>query len=143
MCTKIDLEYPYNVKWKSGYLVTNRENRKTLLLFNSKDDRSSTQYARYLLAVKLKRFLTEQETVDHIDSDKTNDDISNLQLMSRLDNLLKSSKQPDVELTCPVCKIVFHRSLTQLRGRKDRIEKGGVTCSRTCGGTLGHLTKRK
>lgn len=42
MSGKIDLEFPYNEIWKSGYVVTNKENRKTLLLVNDKNDRSST-----------------------------------------------------------------------------------------------------
>ena len=55
--TKIDLEYPYNTKWKYGYLNINSEGRRTLTLYNSPSDRSSTQYARYLLAVSLGSFL--------------------------------------------------------------------------------------
>ena len=82
MSTLIDLEYPYNEIWKKGYLNTNKENRKTLTLYNSHGDRSSTQYARYLLAVSLGRFLTEQEHVDHIDNDKTNDSLENLRVVS-------------------------------------------------------------
>lgn len=88
---KIKLEYPYNTQWKIGYVVINKDNRRTLLLANGKQ-RSSTQYARYLLAVKLGRFLTQTETVDHIDGDKTNDDINNLQILSRKENIRKSQK---------------------------------------------------
>lgn len=89
MKTTIKLEAPYSDDWKKGYLLTNRENRKTVILYNSKEDRSSTQYARYLMAVKLGRYLTKDETVDHIDEDKTNDDINNLQIISLHDNIAK------------------------------------------------------
>lgn len=118
MSTKIELEYPYSEHWKSGYLVTNKENRKTVILVNNVTDRSSTQYARYFLAVKSKRFLTEEETVDHVDNDKTNDDLDNLQILSRKENIIKACKQPDVELTCPICDTIFYKSLTHLRGKK-------------------------
>lgn len=134
MARKIELEYPYNERWRSGYLVTNSENRKTLILFNSRHDRSSTQYARYLLAVKLGRFLTDSETVDHIDGDKTNDAPSNLQILSRADNIRKTCKLPDVRLICPVCGKIFYRSASQLRGRKDRATNNQICCSRECGG---------
>lgn len=87
---KIILEYPYTSVWKSGYLVTNRENRKNVILFNSDKDRSTTSYARYLMSVKLKRFLTSDEQVDHIDNDKTNDDINNLQVLSVKENQQKA-----------------------------------------------------
>lgn len=143
MSTKINLEYPYNKRWKSGYIVINKENRRTLILVNNEKDRTSTQYARYLLAVKLKRFLTEDETVDHIDEDKTNDSIDNLQILSRKENSIKSCKKPDVKLVCPVCEIVFYRSLTQISGKKDRAKSNMIACSRSCGGKLGHITKNK
>lgn len=143
MSTKIKLGFPYNEKWKTGYLVTNKENRKTVILVNKKDDRSSTQYARYLLAVSLGRFLTDKETVDHIDNDKTNDSLDNLQILSKAENIIKACKQPDVELTCPICSTGFYRTLTQLRGKKDKAEANMIACSRSCGGKLSHLTKAK
>lgn len=143
MSTKIELDYPYNKRWKTGYVVTNKENRKTLILVNNKNDRSSTQYARYLLAVKLGRFLTDRETVDHIDGDKTNNDLDNLQILSRAENIIKTCKKPDIILTCPVCNIVFHRTSTQIRGKKARAADNMIACSRSCGGKLSHLMKAK
>lgn len=89
---KINLQFPYNQDWKNGYLVTNPEGRRTLILYNTQDDRSSTQYARYLLAISLKRYLTEDETADHIDGDKSNDDFSNLQILTKAENIKKSAK---------------------------------------------------
>jgi hypothetical protein len=110
---------------------------------NNKNDRSSTQYARYLLGVSLGRFLTEEETVDHIDNNKTNDSLDNLQILSKAENIIKAGKQPDVELICPVCSTIFYKTLTQLRGRKDRIKNNMIACSRSCGGKLSHITKNK
>ena len=92
---KIELKPPYNKVWRYGYLSVNSEGRETLTLYNSCNDRSVTQYARYLLAVKLGRFLTEDETVDHIDGDKTNNSIDNLQVLSMADNIRKSQKKPE------------------------------------------------
>ena len=142
MSTKIELEYPYSERWRSGYVVTNKDNRKTVILVNNKDDRSSTQYARYLLAVKLGRFLTDAETVDHVDDDKTNDSLDNLQILTRDENIRKACKQPDVELKCPVCNKVFYKTRTQLRGKLDRAAKNLIACSRKCGGKLSHITKK-
>lgn len=93
---KINLEPPYSEDWESGYLQVNRENRRHIYLYNSKTDtepakRTTTQYARYLLAVKLGRYLTNKETADHIDGDKTNDSIANLQALSLRDNIRKTS----------------------------------------------------
>lgn len=129
---KINLEYPYNEIWDKGYIVTNPENRKTLILYNSKNDRSSTQYARYLLAVKLGRFLKEDETVDHLDGDKTNNSIDNLQVLSLADNNRKSFKKPDVIMKCPICGKTFTRTRSQLRGRLKKALANEVCCSRAC-----------
>ena len=90
---EIKLEYPYSEIWKKGYIVVNPEGRRTLILFNSSDDRTSTQYARYLLAVKLGRFLNDDEQVDHKDNDKTNDALGNLQILSKQENIAKSNKR--------------------------------------------------
>lgn len=132
MTKEIILEKPYSDKWRKGYIVTNPEGRQNLILFNSRKDRSTTQYARYLLAVKLGRLLSPKETVDHIDGDITNNDLDNLQILSRAENIRKSCKKPDVELICPNCTSVFYRTRTQLRGRTHRIETNSIYCSRKC-----------
>lgn len=139
MSGKIELEYPYNEKWRKGYLVVNPENRKTLILYNSHKDRTSTQYARYLLSVSLKRFLTEDETVDHIDGDVTNNCLSNLQILSKGENIRKTHLKPLIELVCPVCDSVFHRTHSQLRGRKHKVQTNDICCSRSCGGKKASL----
>lgn len=111
---KIELEYPYNQDWKRGYLVTNSENRKTVILFNSSKDRSSTAYARYLLSVKFGRYLEDNEQADHINNDKTDDRIENLQLLSTKDNRLKETKrywedkEKYMELICTTCGDSFN-----------------------------------
>lgn len=132
---KIVLEYPYSEKWKYGYIVINSEKRKTLILFNNHNDRSSTQYARYLLAVKLKRFLTEEETVDHIDGDKTNDSLENLQILSKADNIRKTCRKPDVKLICPICRQTFYRQSSKISGKelRERAKNNLICCSRKCG----------
>lgn len=53
---------------------------------------TSKQTSKLKLESFLQRRLSKDETVDHIDSDYTNDDISNLQLLSRKDNISKAWK---------------------------------------------------
>lgn len=132
--SEIILQYPYSQDWKHGYIVTNPENRKTLILYNSPQERSSTQYARYLLAVKLQRYLTKEETVDHIDNDKSNDSIENLQLLSRVDNIRKQCKKPDVTCTCPICGKKYFIASSKISGKiaRERALTGQRCCSRSC-----------
>ena len=139
--TKIQLEFPYSNDWLYGYVNTNSDGRETLTLYNSDNDRSSTQYARYLLAVYLKRYLTADEHVDHIDGDKNNNNLNNLQILSLHENNVKTHKKPDIQLVCPICRKPFTRTHTQLRGKKHLIDTNTLCCSRSCGSAQGHKTK--
>lgn len=135
--TKIELEYPYSKDWEKGYLVVNKENRRTLILYkgiNGNDQkRNSTQYARYKLAVNLGRYLTKDETVDHIDNDKTNDDIENLQILSRCDNIHKSQKLPPLIGVCFICGKSFNVRRNLTIAKRLKYKNNELCCSRECG----------
>lgn len=90
---KIELEEPFKSKWKNAYLVTNSENRRNVCLYNDPDDRTTISYARYLMSVKLGRFLDDDVHVDHKDDDKTNDNIDNLQLLTPESNNQKEAER--------------------------------------------------
>lgn len=129
---KIELEYPYNTKYKFGYLVTNPENRRNVILFNSTKDRSTVSYARYLMSVKEQRFLDSTEEVDHDNEDKTDDRIENLKIMSKAENMRKNLeargiKETFFDFVCPVCSKEF--KLSKQRSYK----KVNPCCSRKCG----------
>lgn len=136
---KILLEEPFKSVWKFGYLVTNTENRKMICLFNSSSNRTTISYARYLLSVKFERFLEKDEHVDHIDGDKTNDTLSNLQILSPKENHNKSLKTGQVKFSfrCPVCYSDFQ--LTKQRAYK----KINPCCSRKCSYKKLKLNKSK
>ena len=129
---KIELQIPYKNRWKFGYLVTNKENRRTVILFNNKKDRSSVSYARYLMACNLQRYLAVDEHVDHIDNNKTNDILSNLQILTLQENNKKASKgKTYYTFICPVCLKEF-----KLEARQSH--KKQPCCSRKCGGIKSH-----
>lgn len=95
-------------------------------------------YARYLMSVHLGRRLRSDEQVDHIDGDKTNDVIENLQVLSSEQNLRKqfeekSSLRKMVQLKCPNpnCRKIFERPR-----KNTHLAKQGVftACSRICAG---------
>lgn len=79
---KIPVEPPFTGLWKHAYVVKNKENRNMVCLVNSNKDRTTIALARYRMSVKLGRMLRDDEQVDHIDNDKTNDSIDNLQLLT-------------------------------------------------------------
>lgn len=125
---KINLQEPFKSIWKAGYLVVNPEGRRTVILYNNSFDRSSISYARYLMTCHLGRQLESHEHVDHIDNDKTNDVIENLQILTQSENNKKASKgKTMLTLVCPICGNLFTRQRNQLT------HKTNPTCSRRCG----------
>ena len=138
---KIKSEFPFNDY--SSYLVINPENRMNVcLIHNVTKKRTTTSYARYLMSVKEKRFLNQNEQVDHIDGDKTNDSIENLQILSAKENTIKHTVQKNitlklVELKCPNCNTNFIKPLNN-----SFLQKGGKfsCCSKKC---LHNFLKKK
>ena len=131
---KITVEPPFAGIWKHAYLVTNRENRNMVCLVNDSKDRTTIALARYRMAIKLGRMLRDDEQVDHIDNDKTNDDIENLQILSPEENRAKyQATQPHgIHGTgtmykhgcrCPLCKAHKHDEAIRYKSRHpDKIE---------------------
>ena len=89
----INLEEPYSSLYRKGYLRIPKDGRKMVDLFNSSEDRTTISYARYLMCVNLGYILSKDYEVDHIDRDKNNDDISNLQVLSVEEHRRKTQKR--------------------------------------------------
>lgn len=114
-----------------------KEGRWFAILFANEKNRTSMSWARYQMCLHLGRRLDRSETVDHIDGDKTNDDISNLQILSLADNIKKSAKQPEmITLTCPYCGKVFQRRKKNTNLVPYRSHIKTMSCSRHCAGKL-------
>ena len=104
-------------------------------LYNPEDQsRTTVSFARYKMSCKLGRYLLKSEHVDHIDEDKTNDSIENLQIISHADNCKKYAKligRKMAKIQCPNCLQIFARRV----GNTQAVEcyKGKVTCcTREC-----------
>lgn len=132
---QIELEYPYKDLYKHGYLVKNKEPRRNVILFNSKEDRSTISYAKYLTEVYLKSFIDKKYVVDHIDDNQLNDTIENFQLLTTQENNIKGiqnkkSTELLVELSCGVCGNTFIKAKNQthliIRTKKS------TYCSKSC-----------
>ena len=103
--------------------------------------RKTISYARYKMAVFQGRRLSRDETVDHIDENKTNDKLSNLQILSRAANTRKNviatgRSSELVKLKCFVCSKTFYRPPRNVNHKLSKGKK--LTCSRRCGGILSH-----
>jgi len=108
--------------------------RYIIALRNHTSGHSSISFARFLMSVSLGRVLESHEEVDHINGDRTDDRLENLQIVSGEENRAKSLKErkvtrKEVVLCCPGCGRQF-----QKRKNATHLSKGGnfTSCSRPC-----------
>lgn len=115
--------------------ISRKENRVIVSMVSRKTGKHKTiSYARFLMCIKENRILETHEEVDHIDNDKRNDNITNLQILTRDKNLKKyhnTLERDFVELICPFCEKEFtrERRQTHLNGRSERDK---TFCSKDC-----------
>jgi hypothetical protein len=108
--------------------------RRVVILIYDNGVRETKSYARYLMEQHLGRKLEDWEEVDHIDDDKLNDDISNFQILTKVENIRKSRPAEElVEITCIRCGEKAIKKARNVRGNKKKGKKGPY-CSRRCAG---------
>jgi hypothetical protein len=109
--------------------------RKHVIVYDGKN-RRTISYPKFLMECKLQRELTKDETVDHKDNDVLGNEYENLQLMSRADNIRKSTKGiTTVEITCIRCG----RKATKRKADVDANKRKGCAgpyCSKSCAGRV-------
>lgn len=134
----LKLEGPYADLFLYGiFKIHKKSGRRHVLLYNPITKESLfIQYSRYIYTVYTNKFIPEGYEVDHIDNNFTNDNISNLQLLTRKENYEKYRKHYTeniqqnyyTELTCNNCNKKFTR-------QKKRVEKESFEnayCSKDC-----------
>ena len=95
------------------------------------------QYAKLKIECHIRRLLVSKETVNHKDRNKSNDRISNLEVLDKiLHSRLDAIKRVPTKAVCIWCKTKFLLSPAQVSGQ-NRKEKAGPFCSRKCTGQYG------
>jgi hypothetical protein len=125
----VKAEYPF--LGFTLYKVFHKKEKRFYVCLVGKNKRMTMSFARYLMSCKLQRKLKKIEEVDHINENKEDDSINNLQILSKPAHRKKSAKgETMVTLMCPECGREFMRPR-----RNTHIIKGGrpTTCSRKCG----------
>jgi len=136
---KIEVLAPFLGLWKKAYLRKvikgKSAGRKIVDLFNSNKDRTSISYARWLMCIKVGYIISANYEIDHIDRNNSNDDITNLQILTKEKHRLKTSKENSTGrtgdwLTCEVCGKLFFKAKYNQRAKKR------IICGRKCNGKL-------
>lgn len=114
-----------------------REDGRKFLRIRLADGKVTTKmYARWLMEKFLGRELSVHETVDHIDDNKSNDSLENLQVISRANNARKAMDiRPKrwYEFSCPVCGAHAKKEMRYVEGNWKK-GRSGPFCSRVCAG---------
>ncbi len=127
-------EFPFENYWMYAPRLHEKEGRYYVILVDKENSnkRKCISFARYLMSVHLGRLLSKEEHVDHIDDDKKNDVIENLQILSQEDNQKKYSKNLSrtyAKLVCSNCKKDYIKEKRHVNKTKT-----GQYCSRRCAG---------
>ena len=125
--------------YKIGKSYLGSDGRYRIYLTSPDGDRRVMSYPKYLMEVHIGRYLTDEETVDHIDYNPKNNDISNLRIVKRSTHASEDAKRLVLqEFTCPYCGNKFTLTPKQLHNRlmnqkrKGREDMTGPYCSKSC-----------
>ena len=92
-------------------------------------------YPKYLMELHLGKYLNCNETVDHIDGNVENNDLSNFQILNRLEHLKIDNPKMTWSYNCPNCNkefIVNANKQKNIRMKQRKLNYTGPFCSRSC-----------
>ena len=126
---KIEISDFYKEKgYSHGYKWVNKENRVMVSLFFNKKPGTLMTYAKYLFTSHNKIDIQKGYEVDHINGDKTDDRLENLQIITSKYNRQKDHAVAEMVIRiCPICGKEF------LFPKRNLPFKKNPTCSKKCG----------
>jgi hypothetical protein len=113
----------------------NSEGRYFIIIIFDNGKRRTVSYPKYIMEQYLGRELDpDKETIDHIDGDFTNNNLSNLRIINRSDHAKNDVKRVKLgNYICPQCNKQFKAKCKDVdHNRKNG--KAGPFCSRSCAG---------
>lgn len=127
-------DYYKNKGFERLYVVTNPEPRRVALLYKSDGTSKTMSYAKYIYTSAYKEDINGIEYhIDHINGDKMDDRIENLQKITGRYNRAKDHEPRKMTLCkCPVCGTDFLFPTRNLSSHPN------PCCSRKCGGIKSH-----
>lgn len=134
----LTLQEPFSSKWRKGYLKVSNDGRKYVSLWQSNQITSIISYARYLMSVHLGYEVPDGLEVDHVNNDRTDDRIENLQLLTPEQNRFKEhlnyvqNIQVSFGFVCAYCENPFIITEAERNKRLAQTKSDLAFCSHPC-----------
>jgi hypothetical protein len=125
------------------------DGRKHVIIYNAATNKRKTvSYPKYLLQYEQGLEYNKGDTTDHIDENFKNDNLTNLQVLERGENVRKSMQQEHrkakrKDFICPQCNKLFQQFARQVQGNQIKQQKAAPFCSRHCAGQYGTDVQRQ
>lgn len=126
-------------EYEAKKIYQNKDGRFRIYLAKFKQAKTIS-YPKYLMEIHLGRYLDDDETVDHIDEDFTNNNINNLRVLKRKIHCKNDAlRNKPMSFVCPECGIEFVLFGDKLHDASCNRKKGkaGPFCGRSCAGKYG------
>ena len=127
---------PYEDYKIYGPYVRKDGRQHVCLVHRTTMEKKTVSYPKFIMECHIGRILIDDETVDHIDRDFTNNELANLRVIARAEHVSQDSKRlKSIEVECVFCgeKFVIEGKKIKSRSKK----KSGPFCSRRCSGKYG------
>lgn len=114
---------------------TRQDGRQHVILYDG-EKRKTISYPKWKLEQYLEREIAEPETVHHIDGDFTNNNILNLEILTRKQHAKLHGEKREIEyieFICPQCGNHGKQEARNVRHNR-KLGKAGPFCSRSCAG---------
>lgn len=121
-----------------------QDGRQIVIVVENNGTHRTVSYPKWIMELQLGRKLDPNlETIDHIDSNFDNNDLSNLRIMPRDQHSTEDTRRVKlVKFTCAWCNKEFERSPRLIRDKAKK-NKAGPFCSRACAGKYSRMLQLK
>lgn len=120
------------------------DKRKIVITIDRNGVRRTVSYPKWVMECQLGRKLDEDlETIDHWDSDHSNNELSNLRIVPRDQHSADDTRRVKlVKFNCAWCDKEFERSPRLIRDKAKK-NKAGPFCTRICAGKYSRMLQLK